>query len=91
MFEGIKSFIARHRDKPMVANMEKALKMKEAAGPQTNIPDHAEAHDGAIKGPQVGATDTRLGKEGTFTENVGRSHGARVGDTGKTTGPGRGH
>ncbi|WP_181706481.1 hypothetical protein [Chthonobacter rhizosphaerae] len=91
MFQGIKNFIAKHRDKPMVANMEKALKMKEAAGPQTTTPEHTEAHDNGVHGAQMGYTDTRLGKEGTWTENVGRSHGARVGDTGKTTGPGRGH
>ncbi|KAA2236415.1 hypothetical protein [Salinarimonas soli] len=68
--------------------MERALQMKRDAGPQTHIPEHVTAHEGAVHGGQVGYTDTRLGREGTFTENTGRSHGARVGDTGKTTGPG---
>src|SRR4051794_14471431 len=64
------------------ANAEKALRMKQQAGPQTHIPEHQTAREGAIKGSQIGMTDTRLGKEGTFTENTGRSRGARTGDAG---------
>jgi len=67
--------------------MQRALRMKNEAGPQTHIPEHVTANEGAIRGGQVGYTDTRLGREGTFIENTGRSRGARVGDTGKTTGP----
>jgi hypothetical protein len=54
--------------------------MKKAAGAQTNIPEHQTSHDGAIHGAQIGYTDTALGKEGTYTENTGRSRGARAGD-----------
>jgi len=64
------------------ANAEKALEMKRQAGPQTHIPEHQTAHEGAIKGSQIGMTDTRLGREGTFIENTGRSRGARTGDAG---------
>ncbi len=70
-------------------NMEKALRMKKEAGEQTHIPEHRTAGEGPVKEAQVSATDARAGKEGTHTENVSRSHGARVGDAGKTTGPGR--
>src|SRR3954453_4378316 len=64
------------------ANAEKALQMKRQAGPQSQIPEHRTARDGAIRGSQIGMTDTRLGKEGPFTENTGRSRGARTGDAG---------
>ena len=69
--------------------MEKALHMKQEAGPLTRIPEHQTANQGGVQGGQVGYTDTALVREGTFTENTGSSHGARVGDSGRTTGPGR--
>ena len=56
--------------------------MKQEAGPQTHIPEHQTANEGAIKGGQINYTDTALGKEGTYTENTGRSRGARTGDAG---------
>jgi hypothetical protein len=65
----------------LMENAEKALRMKQEAGPLANIPEHRTANEGAIHGGQIGYTDTALGKEGTFTENTGRSHGARVGDS----------
>jgi len=70
------------RKSPLQQNMEKALRMKQEAGPQTNIPDHVTSHEGGVRGGQMGYTDTALGKEGTFTENTGRSRGARAGDAG---------
>ena len=62
-------------------NMEKALAMKQEAGPQTNIPEHQTRHEGGVKGGQVNYTDTRLGTEPTQTPNLKRSRVARSGDT----------
>jgi hypothetical protein len=61
-------------------NAEKALAMKQAAGPQTHIPEHRTSHDGGVAGGQVGYSDTAVGKEPTYTSNLKRSHNARVGD-----------
>jgi hypothetical protein len=61
-------------------NMEKALHMKQQAGPQTNIPEHQTAHGGEVQGAQVNYTDTSLGKEPTYTPNLKRSRVARSGD-----------
>ncbi len=71
---------ARKANEELQANAHKALQMKKAAGAQTNIPEHQTSHDGAIHGAQIGYTDTALGKEGTYTENTGRSRGARASD-----------
>ncbi len=71
-----------NRKSTLQQNMEKALRMKQEAGPQTNIPEHVTSHEGGVRGSQVGYTDTALGKESTFTENTGRSRGARAGDAG---------
>jgi hypothetical protein len=62
-------------------NMEKALAMKQEAGPQTSIPEHQTAHNGAVEGSQVNRTDTGVGTEATFTRNLKRSRVARSGDT----------
>lgn len=70
-------------------SMEKALEMKQAAPPTAQIPEDRTAHQGRVTKGQVDSTDTYPGREGTHTENLSRSHGARVGDTGKTTGPGK--
>jgi hypothetical protein len=61
-------------------NAENALRMKQEAGPQTNIPEHQTSHDGAIQGGQIGYTDTAVGRESTYTSNLKRSHNARTGD-----------
>ncbi len=61
-------------------NAEKALHMKQEAGPQTQIPEHQPPHEGGVKGPQVGYSDTGIGKESTYTSNLKRSHNARSGD-----------
>jgi hypothetical protein len=63
------------------ANMEKALAMKQAAGPQTNIPEHQTARDGEIKGPQMGMTDRDAGSQGSHQPQLKRSQVARSGDT----------
>jgi hypothetical protein len=95
MFETIKSWFtpnsskARQANDTLKANAEKALKMKQEAGPQTRIPEHATSHSGGVAGGQVSPTDAALNQEGAGTPNLSRAHGARVGDTGKTTGPGR--
>lgn len=61
-------------------NAEKALRMKQEAGPQTQIPEHQTPHEGGVKGPQMGYTDTALGKQSTYAANLKRSHNARSGD-----------
>jgi hypothetical protein len=87
---GIASYLGRRRvqairpgragKSTLQANAEKALKMKEAAGPQAHIPPHRTSHQGGVQGPQIGYTDTALGKEPTYTSNLKRSHNARTGD-----------
>jgi hypothetical protein len=62
-------------------NMEKALAMKQEAGPQTNIPEHETGRRGEVEGAQVNYTDTRVGTEATYTRNLKRSRVARSGDT----------
>jgi hypothetical protein len=61
-------------------NMEKALHMKQQAGPQTHIPEHQTAREGEVQGGQVDATDTAVGTEATYTRNLKRSRVARSGD-----------
>ena len=61
-------------------NAEKALRMKQEAGPQTSIPEHQTAHEGGVQGGQMGYTETALGTEPTYTSNLKRSHNARTGD-----------
>ena len=61
-------------------NAEKALRMKQEAGPQTNIPEHKTPHEGGVQGGQVGYSDTGVGQESTYTSNLKRSHNARTGD-----------
>ena len=61
------------------ANAEKALRMKQEAGPQTNIPEHQTAHDGMHPDPHQVELD-RSGREGGFTPQLKRSKVARSGD-----------
>jgi hypothetical protein len=61
-------------------NAEKALHMKQEAGPQAHIPPHQTAHEGGVQGSQFNYTDTALGKESTYASNLKRSHNARSGD-----------
>ena len=62
-------------------NMEKALAMKQQAGPQTSIPEHQTGRNGGVQDSQVNYTDTAVGTEATFTRNLKRSRVARSGDT----------
>ncbi len=71
------------------ANAEKALEMKRKAGSPKTTPEDRTAHEGGVQGSQIPPTDPEPGKEGTFHADLSRAHNARVGDTGKTTGPGR--
>ncbi len=87
MLDRIKEWLARRRAggaSVLEHNMEKALRLKQAAGPQANIPEHRTAHQGGVQGGQVDATDMAAGKEGTFVENASRSRGVRAADTGKS-------
>jgi hypothetical protein len=63
-------------------NMEKALHMKQEAGPQTSIPEHQTAHEGGVGEPQIGMTDRDAGSEGSYTPQLKRSRVARSCDTG---------
>ena len=74
-------FSRGERTSDLQKNMQKALHMKQAAGPQTNIPEHQTSREGEVEGGQVGYTDTRRGAEPTYTPNLKRSQGARRGDT----------
>jgi hypothetical protein len=64
-------------------NMERALEMKKAAGPQTNIPEHTTAHSG-----NEGSTQTendnvgRQQQQGAFEPQLKRTRGTRQGDGG---------
>src|SRR3954467_6551348 len=82
MFDRIRSWFETRRSgkTPLQQNMEKALHMKQEAGPQTNIPEHQTAHEGGVQGSQVNYSDTAVGKEPTYTPNLKRSHVARSGD-----------
>lgn len=61
-------------------NMEKALAMKEEAGPQTNIPEHQTSHDGGVSGQQFSMTDRDAGSQGSHQPQLKRSQVARSGD-----------
>lgn len=82
MFDRIRSWVETRRSgkTPLQRNMEKALRMKQEAGPQTNIPEHQTAHEGGVQGSQVNYSDTAVGKEATYAANLKRSHVARSGD-----------
>lgn len=62
-------------------NMEKALSMKEQAGPQTSIPEHQTRHEGGVSGQQLGTTDREADSQGARQPQMKRSRVARSGDT----------
>lgn len=70
----------RQPARSLVENAKKALEMKRAAGPQTNIPEHQTSDEGGVQGSQVNYSDTAVGKEPTHTPNLKRSHNPRSGD-----------
>ncbi len=86
MFERVKTWIAQRGGgkSPLQQNMEKALQMKREAGPQTHIPENRTSHTGGVQESQTDYNDTDLKAEGVHTENLGRSHGVRQGDQGKS-------
>ena len=62
-------------------NMEKALAMKQEAGPQTSIPEHQTPHEGGVSGQQMSMTDRDAGSQGSYQPQLKRSRVARSGDT----------
>ncbi len=60
------------------ANAEKALRMKQEAGPQANIPDHQTAHEGLR--PKTTNEDHTPAREGYFEPELKRTKVARSGD-----------
>ncbi len=60
------------------ANAEKALRMKQEAGPQTNIPEHQTAHEGLR--PKTTNEDHTPAREGYFEPELKRTKVARSGD-----------
>lgn len=62
----------------LMANAEKALRMKQEAGPQTHIPEHQTPHEGMD--PHNVELDRSSGREAGFTPQLKRSRVARSGD-----------
>ncbi len=62
-------------------NMEKALEMKKAAGPQTHIPEHATANEG-LQRDHVNENVDRQEQQGAFEPQLKRTRGTRQGDGG---------
>ena len=61
------------------ANAEKALRMKQEAGPTAHIPEHQTAREGMQDHHRVEVDSTR-GREADFTPQLKRSKVARSGD-----------
>jgi hypothetical protein len=82
LLKRLRSFVARHGGKTRLQmSAEKALRMKQAKERENRIPEHRNAVEGGVPGPQVGMTDTGVGVQSTATPNLKRSHVARTGDT----------
>lgn len=64
----------------LMANAEKALRMKEEAGPTTHIPKHQTAREGMHQDPHQVEIDNSRGREADFTSQLGRSKAPRSGD-----------
>lgn len=62
----------------LVANAEKALRMKQEAGPMTHIPDHQTANEGM--NPKTTNEDHIPAREGYFEPELKRTKVARSGD-----------
>ena len=62
------------------ANAEKALRMKQEAGAQTNIPPHQNANEG-MQSANVNTDVSRQSQEGAFEPQLKRTKVARSGDT----------
>lgn len=68
---------ARHE---LMANAEKALRMKQEAGPTAHIPEHQTPHEGMQQDPHQVEIDSTRGREAGFTPQLKRSKVARSGD-----------
>ncbi len=62
----------------LMSNAEKALRMKQEAGPQTNIPEHQTAREGMT--PKTTNEDHIPAREGYFEPELKRTKVARSGD-----------
>lgn len=63
----------------LMANAEKALHLKQEAGPTANIPEHQTSHEGMQPNPHSVELD-HGGREAGFTPQLKRSKVARSGD-----------
>ncbi|HYF55709.1 MAG TPA: hypothetical protein VEA41_15760 [Salinarimonas sp.] len=70
-----------HDKSDLQKNMEKALEMKKAAGPQTNIPEHATRNEG-LQRDHVNENVDRQEQHGAFEPQLKRTRGTRQGDAG---------
>jgi hypothetical protein len=64
----------------LMANAEKALRMKQEAGPAAHIPEHQTSHEGMQQDPHQVEIDSIRGREAGFTPQLKRSKVARSGD-----------
>lgn len=64
----------------LMANAEKALRMKQEAGPIAQIPEHQTSHEGMQPDPHMMEFDRSSGREAGFTPQLKRSKVARSGD-----------
>ena len=64
----------------LMANAEKALRMKQEGDTGTKIPEHQTAHEGMRVGPAAREADANRGREAGFTPQLKRSKVARSGD-----------
>ncbi|WP_414472966.1 hypothetical protein [Microvirga sp. M2] len=64
----------------LMANAEKALRMKQEAGSTANIPEHQTSHEGMQNDPHKVEFDRSGGREAGFTPQLKRSKVARSGD-----------
>lgn len=71
---------ARKANEELKANAEKALRMKQEAGAQANIPPHQTANEG-MRSANVNTDVSRGSQEGAFEPQLKRTKVARSGDT----------
>ncbi len=62
----------------LMENAQKALRMKQEAGPMTSIPEHQTAHEGM--NPKTTNEDHIPAREGYFESELKRTKVARSGD-----------
>src|SRR3712207_9102006 len=87
MFEKAMGFISQLTPKgraarateTLKANAEKALRMKQEAGPQTNIPEHQTSHGGEGPGAPGNNNDKALRAGATFNPHLKSQPPARPG------------